>query len=120
MDFKKYYNEHKDDIIFEKTFDKFYKRGHFGKIDRDAIHTQQRDWFLKLKKIIEEKDYGSLLSVVGHRDNQVTREFFTKLTKINIKKKKVNYIKERLKEYCYNEVIKKPKKRFKDMLKEEK
>jgi hypothetical protein len=58
------------------------------------------------------------MTVVGHRDNQVTRELFTKLTKINIKKKKVEHIKERLKEYCYNEVIKKPRKKFKDMLNE--
>lgn len=116
MDFKNYYNEQKDDILFEKTFDKFYKRGHFGKINRDEIRTQQKDWFEKLKNIIQEKDYGSLLTVIGHRDNQVTRELFTKLTKINIKKKKINLIKEKLKEYCYNEVITKPKKRFKDMI----
>ena len=120
MGFKKYYTEQKDDIIFEKTFDKFYKRGHFGKIDRKEICKQQKDWFLKLKDIINEKDYGSLMTVVGHRDNQVTRELFTKLTKINIKKKKVNYIKEKLKEYCYNEVIKKPRKSFKEMLNEDK
>jgi len=120
MGFRNYYNEQKDDIIFEETFDKFYKRGHFGKIDREEIRVQQKDWFIKLKKIIEEKDYGSLLTVVGHRDTQVTRELFTKLTKINIKKKKVNYIKERLKEYCYNEVIKKPIKKFKEMLNEDK
>jgi len=120
MSFKKYYNEQKYDVIFEKTFDKFYKRGHFGKIDREEIFKQQKDWFFKLKDIIIEKDYGSLMTVVGHRDNQVTRELFTKLTKINIKKKKVDYIKERLKEFCYNEIIKKPRKSFKDMLKEDK
>ena len=120
MGFKEYYKKDKDESIFENTFDKFYKRGHFGKIDRDEIRTQQKEWFLKLKNIINEKDYGSLMTVVGHRDNQVTREFFSKLTKINIKKKKVKYIKERLKEFCFNEVIKKKtRKRFKDMINED-
>ena len=116
MGFREYYKKEKDEVIFENTFDKFYKRGHFGKIDRSEIRKQQKDWFLKLKTIIQEKDYGSLMTVVGHRENQVTRELFTKLTKINIKKKKVEYIKERLKEYCFNEVIKKTKKTFKDMI----
>ena len=117
MGFRNYYNKRKYDVIFENTFDKFYKRGHFGKIDRDIIHEQQKGWFLKLKDIINEKDYGSLMTVVGHRDNQVTRELFSKITKINIKKKKVKYIKEKLREYCFNEVIKKPIKKFKDIIK---
>jgi hypothetical protein len=116
MGFSEYYKEQKDDIIFEKTFDKFYKRGHYGKMDRVEICTQQKEWFLKLKTIIQEKDYGSLMTVVGHRNSQVTRELFSKLTKINIKKKRAEYIKERLKEYCYNEVIKKKRKKFKDMI----
>lgn len=120
MGFKEYYKEEKDENIFENTFNKFYKHGHFGCVDKDEIREQQKDWFFKLKTIIEEKDYGSLMTVVGHRDSKLTREWFTKLTKINIKKKKVAIIKEKLKEFCYNVVIKKPRKKFKDILNKDK
>jgi len=119
MGFREYYKQDKDEIIFENTFDKFYKRGHFGTIDREVIREQQKDWYSKLKTIVEEKDYGSLMTVMGHRDNQVTREFFTKLTKINIKKKKVEQIQEKLKEFCFNEIIVRKKKTFKEMLNED-
>lgn len=121
MGFKEYYKKDKNDLIFEKTFDKFYKRGHFGKIDREEIREQQKKWFDTLQKIIEEKDYGSLLTVVGHRDAQVTREFFTKITKINIKKLKVKKIQEKLKKFCFDEeILTSPKrKRFKDIINED-
>lgn len=120
MSFSDFYKNKKYDKIFEKTFDKFYKRGHFGDIERDVIRKQQKEWFLTFKQIIEEKDFGSILDVVKDRDhNQVTREFFTRLTKINIKKKKIKYIKEKLKEFCFNTIINKNKKTFKDMLNED-
>ena len=118
MGFKEYYKKDKDEIIFEKTFDKYYKRGHFGEIDRETIRQQQRDWFKKLQKIIEEKDFGSLLLAVEHRDNQVTRELFTKITKINIKKQKAKIIKEKLRKFCFDEIFDKPKKTFKEMINE--
>lgn len=120
MGFKKYYNENKSENIFEHTFDKYYKRGHFGNINRDEIKKQQKDWFEKLKQIIEEKDFGSLMTVVEHRDSQVTRELFTKLTNINIKKLKAKIIREKLRKFCFNENVKpKPRKTFKDLLNED-
>jgi len=110
LSFKRFYEEEHHKIIFEKTFNKYYNRGHWGKIDRGEIHQQQSDWFEKLKMIIEEKDYGSLIDVLGHRDNKVTRELFSRVTRINIKKAKTQLVKEKLHEFCFNESIKKPKK----------
>jgi hypothetical protein len=100
MKFKAFYNELKCEEIFNKVFTKYYNRGHWGNITRKKIYEQQKDWFYKLRNIINEANYDDLLSVVGNRDNQVTREYFGKLTRITIKKKRLQYVKEKLMEFC--------------------
>lgn len=100
MKFKTFYNNLKCNDIFEKIFIKYYNRGHWGKINKENIYEQQKDWFYKLKDVIKEGDYENLLAIVGNRDNHVTREYFSKLTRIHIKKKKLQFVKEKLHEYC--------------------
>jgi len=106
LSFKKFYKEEQHKNIFEKTFNKYYNRGHWGKITREEIYEQQKDWFNKLKMIIEEKDFGSLVDVLGHRDNKVSRELFSRVTRINIKKAKTQLVKEKLHDFCFNESLK--------------
>ena len=103
--FKDFYTNEKHEMMFEKTFSKYYKRGHWGEMRKELIREQQKDWWEKLKNLIEEKDYGSLLMAVGHRKNKVSREMFSKLTGINIKQKTTKIIKETLREYCLKEDI---------------
>jgi len=101
--FKQFYRQEKEEKIFEKTFEKFYKRGHFGKIKKDLIRGQQKDWYDKLKNLIDDRDYGSLLMAVGHRKNKVSRELFSRLTGINIKQKTTKIIEKTLKDFCLRE-----------------
>lgn len=98
--FKEFYFKSKDEKTFNIIFEKWYNRGHWGVIDKQKIKTQQYDWYMKLKKMINEKDYGSLLMSVEHRQNKVSREMFSILTNINIKKKTTKIIKEKLKDFC--------------------
>jgi hypothetical protein len=101
--FKNFYIHEKHEYIFEKIFNKYYKRGHWGEMREDLIREQQKDWWEKLKGLIENRDYGSLYMAVNHRKNMVSREMFSKLTGINIKQKTSKIIQETLQEFCITE-----------------
>lgn len=102
--FKEFYFKQKQEKVFENVFEKWYSLGYWGSIDKDKIKNQQHSWYQRLIKLIKEKDYHSLLLSVENRDNKVTREMFSKLTNIDIKKKKIEYIKEKLRDFCLKEI----------------
>lgn len=102
LNFKAFYFETKDKKTFEKIFEKYYKNGHWGKIDKEKIKSQQFDWYFKLKRMVEERDWESIFMSVENRDHKVSREMVSKLTNINIKKKAGKIIKQRLQEFCLN------------------
>lgn len=102
--FKEFYFHSKSEKTFNCIFEKWYNRGYWGKIERDRIKQQQHDWYIKLKKMIEEKDYAGILMAIENRDNKVSREMFTRLTKINVKKKTSKIIREKLKQFCYSDL----------------
>jgi hypothetical protein len=98
--FKDFYFSSKDKKTFNTIFEKWYNRGHWGKINKEQIKKQQYDWYTKLKKMIKERDYDSILMSVENRQNKVSREMFSKITNINIKKKAGKIIRKKLKEFC--------------------
>jgi len=100
--FKSFYFEKKDKTNFENIFEKFYKNGHWGDIEKDKIKSQQFDWYLKLKKMIEEKDWESLFMSVENRDYRVSREIVSNLININIRKKAGKIIKKKLQDFFLN------------------
>lgn len=100
--FREFYYKRKDILLFNSVFEKWYNKKYWGEIDKDRIKKQQFDWFLKLKKIIECKDYDSLVFAIGNFENNVTRELVSKLIKINIKRVSVDIIKERIKKKMLN------------------
>jgi hypothetical protein len=99
--FKKFYETSKGpEYLFEKVFNKFYTRGHWGKIDRDMIRNQQWDWFNKLSIMIESKDLEGLIQSLSHRDCKVSRDMFEKLTNISLHKMKSKLVEKELTKFC--------------------
>jgi hypothetical protein len=98
--FKDFYFKSKSEKTFDTIFEKWYSRGYWGNVEKEKIKEQQHDWYTKLKKIIEERDYSGILLVIENRENKVTRDMFTKLTKISIKKKKTEIIREKVRKFC--------------------
>lgn len=80
------------DAIFESVFNKYYKKGYFGKIDKTQIKNQQKSWFDKFTKIVESKDIDSLLFILGSRDSLCTREWFSRFYGVDIVEKSMKDI----------------------------
>ena len=100
--FKDFYKKEKEELFFEKVFEKYYNRGHFGKINKKLIKEQQHDWYKKLKKLINEKDHQGLMLALGERKNKISRELFQKLTGLRIKSKTTKVIEQILEDFCFN------------------
>lgn len=100
MRFKNFYTGLREDELFNLLFEKYYSRKHFGNIDKDKIKFQQKEWYKKLKTIIEERDYHSLFLVLEDRNNKVSRDFFHAFTGINIKKKSSKNLQKILEKFC--------------------
>jgi len=101
--FKEFWRKEKETKLFNKVFEKYYNRGHFGKVDKVLIKEQQQDWFSKLKVLIEEKDYQGLVMAMGERKNKISRELFQKITGLKVKQKTTKHIEEILEKFCFGE-----------------
>jgi len=101
--FKEFYKKEKEEHFFDKVFEKYYNRGHFGKIEKKLIREQQHDWFKKLKILINERDFQGLMLALGERKNKISRELFQKLTGLKIKAKTTKIIEQTLEDFCFNE-----------------
>ncbi len=87
MRFREYYNasilQTKLDI-FEQVFTKYYSKGFFGNISESIIKKQQKCWFDKFLMIVESKDQDEIMSHLEDRQNQITREWFSRLYEVDI------------------------------------
>lgn len=101
MKFKNYYNKIKKEEIFEKVFKKYYNRGHWGNIEETELKEHQKNWYKKLCYLIDNKDKEALeFFLCEKEDNTVTKDLFSKLTLINVKRRSIKRIKSLLMEFC--------------------
>lgn len=101
--FKLYMDSLKGDKqLFETVFEESYKKGFFGyDMDKDDIRDAQFRWFKTFKKLLESKNYDSLVCVLLRSDNnRVTKEWFSRLTGVDISRKSVQFIEQCVREYC--------------------
>ena len=103
MSFLSFYNLQRKDKIFERTFNKFYKSGYFGKIDRTLIESDQREWFDRLINLIKEKDGEELFAVMESFESKFSRECFDKIVGTNIKYKDRSIVKAEIKKFIMGE-----------------
>lgn len=103
MSFLSFYNLQRKDKIFERTFNKFYKRGYFGKIDRSLIESDQREWFDRLINLIKEKNGEELFAVMESFESKFSRECFDKIVGTNIKYKDRSIVKAEIKKFIMGE-----------------
>jgi len=86
MRFREYYIlETKIEEVFDKSFQKFFKKGFFGSIPEDIIKNEQRIWYEKLVKFIIERNVQELSLALGNIEKKMSREYFTNFTGVNIK-----------------------------------
>jgi hypothetical protein len=74
-------------FVFEEVFERYYKKGYFGSIDKELIKEDQKDWFDKFVRMLVEKRTESLTSILGSYENKISREYFGGITNIDIKYK---------------------------------
>lgn len=88
MRFREYYIlEVKVNDVFDKSFDKFYKKGFFGNIDEELVRKEQKIWYQKLVKFIIEKNQKELNMALGSIENKLSRHYFSSFTGFNINHK---------------------------------
>jgi hypothetical protein len=105
MRFKEYYhNNKKDTILFERIFEKFYKKGYFGDIDKENIRIVQYEWYKTMKKVIREKDAFILFQSLTNKENHISREYFSKLTGIDVRHKTKEVVVDVIKEFLKVEI----------------
>lgn len=73
--------------IFEECFKAHYKNGYFGNINEETIKAIQYKWFATVVGLLGEKKYEDLVPFITNHNNKVTRDYYSKLTKLNIKTK---------------------------------
>lgn len=83
--FKEYYLiEVKSEIIFEKTLTKYYNKGFFGNITFDIIKDSQKNWYDQFMQFIIERNKTELSFALIESNSKINKEYFSKLTGINI------------------------------------
>lgn len=97
MKFKKYYE---DTAVFESVFDRYYSKGYFGSIDRELIKESEKSWFDRIHTFINTKNLTELEHILLNYENKIAREYFTEITKVDIKNKRREVILNTLKE-CF-------------------
>lgn len=86
MRFKEFYLlENKSNEIFNRIFEKHYKRGFFGELCKEDIKPQQEEWFEDLLQLIRERNEEELILTLSNKEYKLSREYFTEITGINIK-----------------------------------
>lgn len=103
MSFLSFYNLQRKEKIFKKTFNKFYKSGYFGKIDKPLIEADQREWFDKLTNLISDKNGEELYAVMESFESKFSRECFDKIVGTNIKYKDRSIVKAEIKKFIMGE-----------------
>ena len=88
MRFKEFYVMSNDEKTFNKVFEKFYARGYFGKIDKELVKENQKDWFKQFSSFLEHRDEKEVLLSLLHKENKITREYFTEITGVDVKYKR--------------------------------
>ncbi len=100
MGFKNFFDaEKKNQETFDKVFEKYYNRGYFGKIDEGEIKSQQKIWFNKFSRFVEENNGYELIESLSNKENIVSREFFTEMTGIDVKYKTKENVISIIKDY---------------------
>lgn len=66
--------------VFEKIFEKYYRKGYFGEIPKELIKETQYKWFCKLVHTINEKKHDDLIPFITNHNNKITRQYFSKIT----------------------------------------
>ena len=99
MGFKEYYE---CTFVFESVFEKFYKKGYFGKIEKDLIKESEKDWFEKFSRMLMEKRFEDLKGILCSYESKISREYFSGITNIDIRYKNKEDITSILEEYLGN------------------
>jgi hypothetical protein len=94
------------------VFHSNFVRGFYGRgVSRTSLEKQQYEWFLKIKNLIEDKNYSELIFILTEsQNNKVSKEFFTRLTGIDLNRKSEKNIHEILMELCGQEKVDEKKK----------
>ena len=93
MKFRNYYKLQQDyKHIFEEIFEQYYSKGYFGDVSKDEIKEIQYKWFKRVVTLLEYNDKEKLIPFITNHNNKLSREYFTKLTGVNIKNKGKDYI----------------------------
>lgn len=103
MSFLSFYNLQRSDKIFERTFNKFYKSGHFGDIERSIIKEDQRQWFNTLVSLIKSNDGDELFAVMESFESKFSRECFDKIVGTKIKYKDRSIVKSEINKFIMGE-----------------
>lgn len=103
MSFLSFYNLQRKDKIFERTFDKFYKGGYFGNIEKSLIKEDQRHWFNTLILLIEEKNGDELFVAMESFESKFSRECFDKIVGTKIKYKDKSIVKSEIRKFIMGE-----------------
>ena len=68
-----------DDRLFESIFDDLYERGCYSRnFQREELKETQYRWFKIFKKILETKEYTTIVYLLNESENNnITREWFS-------------------------------------------
>lgn len=89
MRFTEYYDLNKKYmIIFNEIFETYYEKGYFGVVSKAEIKASQSKWFRKLVDAVESKQDKLLEPFIVNYNNKVTREYYSKIIGVNLKRKK--------------------------------
>ena len=98
-----------DDRLFESIFDDLYERGCYSRsFPKSELKETQYRWFKIFKKILETKEFTTIVYLLNEAENNnVTREWFSKLTGYDMARKSSQFVEQVVREYCNIELNKK-------------
>ena len=98
-----------DDRLFESIFDDLYERGCYSRnFQREELKETQYRWFKIFKKVLETKEYTTIVYLLNESENNnITREWFSKLTGYDMARKSNQFVEQVVREYCNIELNKK-------------
>ena len=98
-----------DEQLFNTVFEDSYARGLFGfELEKNYLKEAQFRWFNTFKKLMETKDYESMMCVLTKSENsRITKEWFCKLTGYDLTNKSHQFIEQTVREYCNVDLNKK-------------
>lgn len=98
-----------DERLFESIFDDLYERGCYSRsFPKSELKESQYRWFKIFKKILETKEFTTIVYLLNEAENNnVTREWFSKLTGYDMARKSSQFVEQVVREYCNIELNKK-------------